>query len=136
MGMALKITPEGNFLRVCVSGQFSLADANEAFVEMLEAVRQHNATKVLVDCTGLSGSPSQMDRYEHSKFGAITLLESSAFGIRFGYVATEPILDPGKFGETVAVNRLVKVRVYDNMEDALRWLGIDPANKALEGDSQ
>ena len=38
-------------------------------------------------------------------------------------------LTPGGFGETVAVNRGMLVKTFDNLEDGLGWLGIALANK-------
>jgi hypothetical protein len=36
------------------------------------------------------------------------------------------MLDPARFGETVAVNRGMLVRTFENPEDALGWLDIAP----------
>ena len=53
----------------------------------------------------------------------------TSFGsIRFAYVLKEPVLDPKKFGETVAVNRGMLIRVFDNPEEALQWLEIPSAD--------
>lgn len=134
MSMNLEITSEKDLLRVSLNGQFFLKDANEVFLEMLEAVALHKSKKVLVDCTDLTGFPDTMDRFAHSEFAAKALQESSIAGVRFGYVAIHPVLDTQKFGETVAVNRGVNVGVYDNIEDSLRWLEINPANKAIDSD--
>lgn len=136
MSMNLEITPEKDHLRVSVNGQFSLMDANGAFVEILEAVAQHKSKKTLVDCTGLNGLPSTTDRFIHSEFAAKALRKCSLAGVRFGYIAIHPVLDDQKFGETVAVNRGVNVRTYDNIEDTLRWLDINPAEKAIESDNK
>jgi hypothetical protein len=38
------------------------------------------------------------------------------------------VLDPDRFGETVAVNRGMPVRVFDNLEEALKWLAVTSAN--------
>lgn len=127
MSMKLQITAEDCFLRVCVSGEYSLTNANKALVEMFEAVAQHKATKVLVDCRRLTGSPNTMERFEHSEFGAARLSDFSAWGTRFAYVGMPPLFDPQKFGETVAVNRGVNVKSCANIEDALRWLEVERA---------
>ena len=49
--------------------------------------------------------------------------------IQFAYVLKEPVLDPERFGKTVAVNRGMLVKTFDNLEDALGWLEIALANK-------
>ena len=47
-----------------------------------------------------------------------------AYGIvpRFAYVAHAPVRDPERFGETVAVNRGMNVKVFETPEDAMEWL--------------
>ena len=45
---------------------------------------------------------------------------------RFAYVLEEPMLDPDRFGETVAVNRGMIVRAFDNLEAARAWLAAAP----------
>jgi hypothetical protein len=39
-----------------------------------------------------------------------------------------PLRDPAKFGETVAVNRGMILRVFETLQDATEWL-----NKEREG---
>jgi len=66
------------------------------------------------------------------EFAAATAAQSktrSASGpTRFAYVLKEPLLDPDKFGETVAVNRGMSVRAFDNLEEALAWLEVPTTN--------
>jgi hypothetical protein len=50
---------------------------------------------------------------------------------RFACLGTEPMVDRGRFGETVAVNRGLKVKVTESLEEALRWLEIEPADRAI-----
>ena len=44
-------------LSVDASGEFSLEDAKQAFLEMLEAVALHKAEKILFDARNMKGSP-------------------------------------------------------------------------------
>ena len=48
---------------------------------------------------------------------------------RFAYVLKEPVLDPDRFGETVAVNRWMRLKVFDNLKEALEWLAPDSAGE-------
>lgn len=134
MNMNLQITAEDFFLRVRVSGEFSLANANKSIVEMFEAVAKHKAMEVLVDCRNLTGSPNTMERFEHAEFAATKMMDFSVWRTRFAYVGMPPVIDPQRFGETVAVNRGVKVKVFSTIEDALRWLEIE-RGKRLDADS-
>ncbi len=139
MSMNLEISPESRFLRVNAMGTFSLAEAKKTFLEMLEAVARHKADKVLFDGRSLAGNPLDMERFWYGKFAAETLKSFAGRGVSpdtlFAYVLTEPVLDPRRFGETVATNRGMNVKAFDNPEDALGWLGIGSTNKTEAGGS-
>jgi len=133
MSMKLEICPEPGFLRVGATGEFSSEEARRTFLEMLEAVALHKVRKVLFDGRALAGEPMTMERFYYGEFAARAVAESFRRGdvsrsTQFGYVLKEPVLDPERFGESVAVNRGMFVKAFDNLPDALGWLGIVPAN--------
>jgi hypothetical protein len=141
MSMKLKVCPESGFLRVDAVGEFSLAEAERTFLEMLEAVARHKARKVLFDGRGLAGEPETMERFLYGEFVARAFAEFADRGMlsrstQFGYVLDEPVLDTRRFGETVAVNRGMVVKTFDNLQAALGWLEILPANKPDAGDAK
>src|SRR5262245_35348563 len=115
------------WLRVIVTGKFSLAEAQRTFLEMLEAVVRHHTAKVLCDGRALQGEPSTIQRFFYGEFAAAAVARyHSEHGLspdaQFAYVLHEPVLDPQRFGETVAVNRGMWVKTFDNPEAALGWL--------------
>ena len=141
MSMKLKVCPESGFLRVDAVGKFSLGEAKRTFLEMLEAVAQHKVRKVLFDGRGLAGEPKTMERFFYGEFVARAIAEFADRGMvsratQFGYVLDEPVLDTQRFGETVAVNRGMFVKTFDNLQDALGWLGVLPANMPDAGDAK
>lgn len=134
MSMKLEICPESGFLRVSAAGEFSLGEAKRTFLEMVEAVALHKVRKVLFDGRGLVGEPAKMERFYYGEFAAGAVAESAERGTlprftQFGYVLEHPVLDPQRFGENVAVNRGMRVKTFDNLQDAHAWLGILPATK-------
>jgi hypothetical protein len=140
MSMILKIALESGFLRVSATGSFSLVEAKRTFIEMLEAVAQNKVEKVLFDGRGLAGKPETMERFFYGdEFVARTVWYFAELGVsratKYAYVLRAPVIDPGRFGETVARNRGMDVMAFDNPEEALEWLGITPANKPDAGDS-
>ena len=139
MGIIIEIRPELSYLNVGAMGEFSLQEAKRTFLEMLEAVAQHQVKKVLLDGRRLTGDPQTIERFYYGKFAADSVWMFKDRGIslatKFAYVLKEPVLDPQRFGETVAVNRGMLVKAFDDLEDALGWLGIVPANKPDAGDS-
>jgi hypothetical protein len=74
-----------------------------------------------------------MERFYYGEFAAQSVVESADLGVsrstQFAYVLKVPMRDPERFGETVAVNRGMRVRTFDDLDDALGWLGTAPANK-------
>lgn len=129
--MLLEISAGTEFLHVRAKGRFSLPDAKRTFLEMLEAVARHELDKVLFDGRSLAGTPTIMERFYYGEFAAQSLANYAACGVpratRFAYVLLVPVLDPARFGETVAVNRGMLVRTFETPEDALGWLEIAPA---------
>jgi len=126
MSMTLEIKPEKEVLLVRVTGEFALDEANDCFTRMLQAIAQHEVTKVLVDCRDLTGKISTLDRFEHGEYAAQELSRAYDAGlsraIRFAYVCLPPVLDHERFGETVARNRGVNADVTDSVVAARQWL--------------
>ncbi|MGO9246780.1 MAG: hypothetical protein ACLP0A_05575 [Verrucomicrobiia bacterium] len=137
MSMNIETCPELDFLRVNATGNFSLEEAKRTFLEMLEAVGRHKAEKVLFDGRRLTGEPNTMERFYYGEFAAQAVRRFADRGVspatHFAYVLEEPVLDPRRFGETVARNRGLFVKAFDNLEDALGWLEIAPADKPEVG---
>src|SRR4051812_43955662 len=125
MSMRLEMRPGSDLLRVIVT-EFSLEEAQRTFLEMMEAVALHRTKRVLFDGRTITGQPQTMERFYYGEFAAQTLARYEERGVSlatpFAYVLTEPVLDPYKFGETVAVNRCMSVRAFDNLKEALAWL--------------
>ena len=127
MAIDLNIGAGSGLLHVMVTGEFSLEEAQRAFLEILEAVTRHNTAKILLDGRELKGEPSTIQRFLFGEFTAHAVVRyrkehSASRALQFAFVLQEPVLDPQRFGETVAVNRGMWVKVFDNPEDALAWL--------------
>ena len=136
MGMIQEIHSELEFLRADAMVNFSLAEAKRLFLEMLDAIARHKSKKVLLDGRKLTGNIETIERFYYAVFAAYEIKEAAHQGVspntQFAYVLREPILDPQRFGETVAVNRGLFVKAFDNLEQALSWLGISPTRKAIK----
>jgi hypothetical protein len=129
--------PGADLLEVRATGEFSLEEAQRTFLEIMEAVTLHRTKRVLFDGRTMTGNPRTMERFYYCEFAAATAAQHKTRGAsgatRFAYVLKEPVLDPEKFGETVAVNRGMLVKAFDNLEEALAWLEIPSANNPGDG---
>jgi len=127
--MVLQMYAESGAFHVNASGKFSLAEAERTFVEMIREAVQHKVKKILVDGRNIKGKPELIERFYFGEFAALTVIShyvESGCSPTFAFVLREPTLDPGRFGETVMVNRGMQVKVFDNVEEARTWLGIAP----------
>jgi hypothetical protein len=127
MSISIEVRAEPGVLYVAGSGQFALADARRKFLRILDAVDENNATKVLFDGRAVKGNPETIERFWYGEFAAEAVTRYMIEGAvrrapQFAYVLHEPVLDPKRFGEIVAVNRGMWVKAFDNLEDAREWL--------------
>jgi hypothetical protein len=131
--MRIETRVETGFLYVYAMGDFSLEAAKSSFIEMLEIIATQKVEKIIFDGRKLTGEPKTIERFYYGEFAAQAVVEFEDRGVspatQFAYILEEPVLDPLRFGETVAVNRGMFVKAFDNLQDALRWLGISPSIK-------
>lgn len=130
MTMNLEMNAGRSSLHVRVTGDFALGEANDCVVRIFEAIAQYGVRKVLVDCRKLNGEPTTLERFVHATFAVREMERFGDKGVfrgtRFAYVGHEPLIDKNHFGETVAVNRGLNVKVSLSLERALEWLEIEP----------
>src|SRR5215470_16118815 len=126
MSIRQQIHFESGLLSIDAMGEYnSLEEAKRLFLEMLEAVAQYQAKKVLLDGRTLKGNPQDFERFLYSEFAAeetMRLVKEHGIFPQFAYVLKEPISDPRRFGENVAVNRGMNLKIFETLEDAFEWL--------------
>ena len=116
---------QSGLLSVDASGEFSLEDAKQAFLELLKAIAHYQAEKILFDGRKVKGKPGDLERFYYGEFAAREthkLVVEHKIVPRFAYVIHEPLRDPTRLGETVAVNRGMNVKTFETSEDAIEWL--------------
>jgi len=112
-------------LIVNASGDFSLEVAKRAFQEMLIAVVECQANKILFDGRTMKGKPEVLERFFYGEFAAREtqkLIQKHKFVPRLAYVLNTPLRDPNRFGETVAINRGMHCKVFGSLHEAIKWL--------------
>jgi hypothetical protein len=128
LALTLQVDRDRRLLSVVYSGAFDVTQAQETFHDILAALIEHKLNKVLIDGCQIIGDPEPLERFYYSSYVADavaqTVNQSKIEVPRFAYVLKAPMLDPKKFGETVAVNRGMRVKVFDNMKQAELWLGV------------
>jgi len=128
MGMTVETIAHANLLHVVVSGDFSLDEAKRTFAEIIEAIRENNSSKVLFDGRAIVGKPTFVDRFYYGDFIAASIRklreDRPLEDPQFAYLLREPTLHPQRLGETLAINRGINIRVFEEAGQALSWLGL------------
>jgi len=128
MSMTVKTTPRGTVLHVTAKGSFTLDSAMQTFIDVVRAADMNKSELILFDARSLTGEPSIIERFYYGEFAADAVMRpgenrAPLRNPQFAYVMMPPILDPSRLGETVAANRGMNVRAFENMVDAVAWLG-------------
>ncbi len=102
----------------------TLEELKEAVLSNLNMAREKQTGLFLADCSSFTESGRTMDIYELGNF-----LEVVSKDIKLS--VKEAMIEPHnirsvtndlRFFETVAQNRMIKVRVFHNYADAIDWL--------------
>ncbi len=131
MVMTIETIAVSKVLRVLARGDFDLQEANRTFLEVLDAIEENESEKVLFDGREICGDPTIVERFYYAEFAADSVKRSRQNPMRLGdpqfaYVLHIPILDPLRLGETVATNRGMHIKAFDNLEEAVTWLQLTP----------
>ncbi len=102
------------------SGKLSLSEATRLVTEAIKFVRDRQVPKLLINTTGLTGfsSPTLPERYFMAREWAMAALDC----VRVVLVIPITMIDPNKFGITVARNAGMDAEVFATEEEALTWL--------------
>jgi hypothetical protein len=101
-------------------GVVSLKEGVDLISGAIAYCAEKKSSRLLVSVTGLTGyhMPQTMDRYSMG----VQFAEASKFGLRVALVAPLEVIDPQRFGMTVAQNRGLDVNVFSSEPEALAWL--------------
>jgi RimJ/RimL family protein N-acetyltransferase len=115
------ITQAPGYTRYLPLGTGTFAEWIERLLERLRWAVGSGVRHLLVDTTRLV-STTPGTTFERLRLGESGAAGAAASGIRIAFIGSEPFLDPERFGETVAVNRGLNVRVFTDEVAALTWL--------------
>ncbi len=100
-------------------GRFTMAEVIQVGVEAIRVAADHEVAKFLIVATGVTGLPvpTTWERFALGEDWARV-----ARGLRVAVVCAPELIDPARFGITVARNRGMTVDVFDSESEALAWL--------------
>ena len=102
------------------AGKLTLEEAVELVDETIAYARGQRIPKLLFNARGLTGfrSPSLPERY----FAARRFADTSQSQVQVAMVILAEMIDPQKFGVTVARNSGMEADVFSQEPEALDWL--------------
>ena len=128
MTLTIDIESRKDHLFATLSGVFSLQGAQEAYDRAVKAALPLGLSRILLDASAVTGKPSQDERYALGLFVATEqralAAKSPPCDVQLAIYGHRPLVDPNRFGETVALNRGAKLKVSERLDEALAWLGV------------
>jgi len=122
MGIDFALEKKPGYLLVTCRGPFAGEGLLAVHREALDVAEKEGLRAILVDATGLEPyEPTSMARFGLGKATAAHQ-QSQSRRIPIAFVGTEPLIDPGRLGETAAVNRGGAGKVFESVEDAEAWI--------------
>ena len=112
----LVIEANRDYLRVTATGTYAFGRTRRLIYVVRESSDDHKLRRVLVDFTGVSGEPPDIDRFELGERLAQVFGSTHTLAI----IAREESVN--RLAETVAQNRGVPLRVFFSEREALAWL--------------
>jgi len=118
MPEVLEIQVKPDYILVTYTGEFNVAAAERAIDGSLQAGSTHNLSKILIDCRRMTGRLSIMDRYQVAVSGQ----RMAGKLTRVALVRQEGGSPLDRFTETVARNRGVNLKLFNEIDEAVAWL--------------
>ena len=132
--MEITFEEHDGMVRAVGTGELELESANACADILIDLAIKTRASHFLVDCRRLEGEFTTLERFTHTDYICEKILRAQANGkldeIYLSVVASPPILDPDRFGETIARSRGIDVFVSEHYSEAKAWLETEPAKKA------
>jgi hypothetical protein len=117
--IASLILVELDHARIKLPADISFIQAVELIKNAVTHCRQHNHTRLLIDSTAMQIEiPTTAERFV---FVTEVAKVSQAY-VRIVVVARSEIIDPNRFGNTVAANRNLSANIFATEVEALAWL--------------
>jgi hypothetical protein len=118
MDTNVEIEEKPGYLKATVTGKNSREAVGAYLKQVREECQRHNCYRILIDEQLEGPRLSTMEVFSIASQGSI-----DALGVfeAIAYVDAE-MGNMGEFAETVAINRGMPVAIFDNVENAERWL--------------
>ena len=118
MGLQLQMEQMPGYLAARFTGAGVAEEVSRQYELIAEHCKRAKCDKLLIDTTKSESEVSILERF----FVAVRTQVFLFHDIKIAWVDNPARIHPQKFGEMVARNRLVNLRVFSNFQDAEEWL--------------
>ena len=125
----LRIIRRKDYIVFDFTGEFSQEAGKQCIDEMVEACSQSKISRALLDCRNMGGEIQILDSFMVAKYGVKMIGSISKFAL----VGREDQMFPDNFVENVAVNRGVNLKIFTDIEKAIKWLKEKPSSRLISG---
>ena len=121
-----KLDVKKDYIHVTVSGTFCLSTYRSIIEVTLSKCIINKKSIILLDLRTSQGNISTYERFYLAVFFSNLSREHPfTFKVKIAVVGFPPLIDPNRFGETVALNRGINIKVTNDIDEAINWLQVD-----------
>ena len=126
MAYQIHIEVKEQYLLAVFAGTFDKVGYKENLSDILLQSIKNERLKLLLDVRNMSGNLTTIQRHEVATYFTNLCREHPyTRKIQVAVVGDPPLIDPNRFGETVAINLGLNISVTNDMDEALKWLGVE-----------
>jgi hypothetical protein len=123
MSVDIEISLMPDYISLNCSGTCSsVSELNSVFQRAVALARDHQRRKILILANQVTGELTTQDRYEGAAFLTEQVFRAPEWISAIAVVGQPPLIDPARFGETVARNRGINGRVFTDVDEAVGWI--------------
>lgn len=113
------IEEKTGYLYVEYSEPYNFSKLIDLMKEVIAFCETKNYQKFLVNIVNMTGKVSSMDRFE------LAIKAVPLFQLKGKYAIVYRKEEINRFAENVGVNRGLNARIFSDMDEAMKWLGIN-----------
>ena len=121
MSIEYRTALNSDYAQLICHGTFSKQELLDVFDKAIEFAAQNGKEAVLVDIGNVEGEPTTAERIDMGVQAAEIQLAKDTI-VALAVIGNEPLIDPERLGETVALSRCAVLKVFTDMEEAINWL--------------
>jgi len=120
--LSTAIVSAGDHVRLVCQGLLVPEVIFARYGEAYDVAVREGHRRLLVDLLAVTGpSPTVGERYQYG-VRAADMRRDRAEYVRAAVVSSRGLFDPGRFFELVATNRGAPIKVFTDLDEAVRWL--------------